>query len=204
MSLPVTGLTSPSHSTLDSFLLLACSIDLKSGFPVSGTKSESRSKSGESEAHQAANRCVAAGDIGGSAKDLKCGGRQVPVSQQYWRKRIGPSLADRSRVELALLPRLSLTRLSRTQSLFLFGGSFFTLFLLPAGSAATKVGDLYSKGNSGFAAFSYRGLFLLSDLTQLDLLDSAHDSHGLAARSQLNDQSIGCFHLWPSSTALTP
>ena len=50
--------------------------------------------------------------------------RQVPVSQQYWRKRIGPSLADRSRVELALLPRLSLTRLSRTQSLFLFGGSF--------------------------------------------------------------------------------
>jgi hypothetical protein len=46
-----------------------------------------------------------------------------------------------SRVELALLPRLSLTRLSRTQSLFLFGGggSFFTLFLLPAGSAATKV-----------------------------------------------------------------
>jgi hypothetical protein len=50
--------------------------------------------------------------------------RQVPVSQQYWRKRIGPSLADRSRVELALLPRLSLTRLSRTQSLFLFGRSF--------------------------------------------------------------------------------
>ena len=47
--------------------------------------------------------------------------RQVQVSQQYWRKRIGPSLADRSRVELALLPRLSLTRLSRTQSL---GGSF--------------------------------------------------------------------------------
>jgi hypothetical protein len=40
--------------------------------------------------------------------------RQVPVSQQYWRKRIGPSLADRSRVELALL-------------------------LLAAGSAATKV-----------------------------------------------------------------
>lgn len=40
------------------------------------------------------------------------------------KKRIGPSLADRSRVELALLPRLSLTRLSRTQSLFLFGGSF--------------------------------------------------------------------------------
>jgi len=36
-------------------------------------------------------------------------------------KRIGPALADRSRVELALLPRLSLTRLSRTQSL---GGSF--------------------------------------------------------------------------------
>ena len=34
-------------------------------------------------------------------------------------KRIGPSLADRLRVELALLPRLSLTRLSRTQSLFL-------------------------------------------------------------------------------------
>ncbi|KAH0750623.1 hypothetical protein KY290_029855 [Solanum tuberosum] len=34
---------------------------------------------------------------------------------------IGPSLADRSRVELALLPRLSLTRLSRTQSLFEFG-----------------------------------------------------------------------------------
>ena len=33
-------------------------------------------------------------------------------------------LADRSRVELALLPRLSLTCLSRTQSLFLFGGSF--------------------------------------------------------------------------------
>ncbi|KAK8306872.1 hypothetical protein V6Z11_D03G156000 [Gossypium hirsutum] len=30
-----------------------------------------------------------------------------------------PSLADRSRVELALLPRLSLTRFSRTQSLFL-------------------------------------------------------------------------------------
>ena len=30
-----------------------------------------------------------------------------------------------------------------------------------------------------------------------------HDSkHGLAARSQLNDQSIGCFYLWPSSTAL--
>ncbi|KAL3646593.1 ATP synthase subunit H protein (Va0H) (atp6H) (Atp6v0e) [Castilleja foliolosa] len=30
-----------------------------------------------------------------------------------------------------------------------------------------------------------------------------HDSkHGLAARS--HDQSIGCFHLWPSSTALTP
>lgn len=50
--------------------------------------------------------------------------RQVPVSQQYWRKRIGPSLADRSRVELALLPRLSLTRLSRTQSLFEFEGSF--------------------------------------------------------------------------------
>ena len=40
------------------------------------------------------------------------------ATQQYWRKRIGPSLADRSRVELALLPRLSLTRLSRTQSLF--------------------------------------------------------------------------------------
>lgn len=40
------------------------------------------------------------------------------------KKRIGPSLADRSRVELALLPRLSLTRLSRTQSLFLFGRSF--------------------------------------------------------------------------------
>ncbi|KAI5638317.1 hypothetical protein M9H77_00016 [Catharanthus roseus] len=39
--------------------------------------------------------------------------RQVPVSQQYWRKRIGPSLAlaHRSRVELVLLPRLSLTRL---------------------------------------------------------------------------------------------
>ncbi|KAI4298055.1 hypothetical protein MLD38_040519 [Melastoma candidum] len=50
--------------------------------------------------------------------------RQVPVSQEYWRKRIGPSLADRSRVELALLPRLSLTRLSRTPSLFLFRGSF--------------------------------------------------------------------------------
>ena len=66
--------------------------------------------------------------------------RQVPVSQQYWRKRIGPSLADRSRVELALLPRLSLTRLSRTQSLFcLEDHSFFTLFILPAGSAATKV-----------------------------------------------------------------
>lgn len=69
--------------------------------------------------------------------------RQVPVSQQYWRKRIGPSLADRSRVELALLPRLSLTRLSRTQSLFLFGGSFVLHSLniekLPAGSAATKV-----------------------------------------------------------------
>ena len=70
--------------------------------------------------------------------------RQVPVSQQYWRKRIGPSLADRSRVELALLPRLSLTRLSRTQSLFLLfvcleEHSFFTLLLLPAGSAATKV-----------------------------------------------------------------
>nr|KJB09785.1 hypothetical protein B456_001G165800 [Gossypium raimondii] len=31
-----------------------------------------------------------------------------------------------------------------------------------------------------------------------------HDSkHGLAARSQLNDQSIGCFHLWPSSTVRT-
>lgn len=40
--------------------------------------------------------------------------RQVPVSQEYWRKRIGPSLADRSRVELALL-------------------------LLPAVSAASKV-----------------------------------------------------------------
>lgn len=70
--------------------------------------------------------------------------RQVPVSQQYWRKRIGPSLAlaHRSRVELVLLPRLSLTRLSRTQSLFLFcleNHSFFTLLLLPAGSAATKV-----------------------------------------------------------------
>lgn len=34
------------------------------------------------------------------------------------RIRIGPSLADRSRVELALLPRLSLTRLSRIQALF--------------------------------------------------------------------------------------
>ena len=55
-------------------------------------------------------------------------------------KRIGPSLADRLRVELALLPRLSLTRLSRTQSLFcLEDHSFFTLFILPAGSAATKV-----------------------------------------------------------------
>ncbi|CAN0930447.1 hypothetical protein LINGRAHAP2_LOCUS37573 [Linum grandiflorum] len=43
--------------------------------------------------------------------------RQVPVSQQYCRKRIGPSFADRSRVSLALLPRLSLTRLSRTQSI---------------------------------------------------------------------------------------
>ncbi|CAK7324697.1 unnamed protein product [Dovyalis caffra] len=63
--------------------------------------------------------------------------RQVPVSQQYWRKRIGTSLADRSRVELALLPRLSLTRLSRTQSLFLEDHSFFTLLLLPAGSAAS-------------------------------------------------------------------
>ncbi|CAN6917257.1 unnamed protein product [Brassica oleracea] len=32
-----------------------------------------------------------------------------------------------------------------------------------------------------------------------------HDSkHGLAARMKLNDQSIGCFHLWASSTALTP
>ncbi|CAN8222015.1 unnamed protein product [Cochlearia groenlandica] len=32
-----------------------------------------------------------------------------------------------------------------------------------------------------------------------------HDSkHGLAARIKLNDQSIGCFHLWPSSTTLTP
>lgn len=38
--------------------------------------------------------------------------------------RIGPSLADRSRVELALLPRLELTRLRRTQSLFLVGASF--------------------------------------------------------------------------------
>lgn len=50
--------------------------------------------------------------------------------------------AHRSRVELVLLPRLSLTRLSRTQSLFLFcleKHSFFTLLLLPAGSAATKV-----------------------------------------------------------------
>lgn len=50
--------------------------------------------------------------------------------------------AHRSRVELVLLPRLSLTRLSRTQSLFLFcleNHSFFTLLLLPAGSAATKV-----------------------------------------------------------------
>lgn len=33
MSLPVTGLTSPSpNSTLGSFLLLACSSDLKRGF----------------------------------------------------------------------------------------------------------------------------------------------------------------------------
>ncbi|EEF40275.1 conserved hypothetical protein [Ricinus communis] len=64
--------------------------------------------------------------------------RQVPVSQQYWCKRISPSLVDRSRVELALLPRLSLTRLSRTQSLFLFGGSFVLYFLAPAGSATTK------------------------------------------------------------------
>ena len=73
--------------------------------------------------------------------------RQVPVSQQYWRKRIGPSLADRSRVELALLPRLSLTRLSRTQSLFLFGGSFvlhsLNILILPAGSAATNQGAYY-------------------------------------------------------------
>ncbi|KAI5664241.1 hypothetical protein M9H77_23564 [Catharanthus roseus] len=37
---------------------------------------------------------------------------EVPVSQQYWRKRISPSLAlaHHSRVELVLLPRLSLTR----------------------------------------------------------------------------------------------
>lgn len=58
------------------------------------------------------------------------------------RKRIGPSLAHRSRVELVLLPRLSLPRLSRTQSLFLFcleNHSFFTLLLLPTGSTATKV-----------------------------------------------------------------
>ncbi|MCD7473239.1 hypothetical protein HAX54_014954 [Datura stramonium] len=43
------------------------------------------------------------------------GAHEVPVSQQYWRKRIGPSLADRSRVELALLPRLSLTRLKEAK-----------------------------------------------------------------------------------------
>lgn len=91
---------------------------------------------------------------------------------------------------------------------------------------------LYSKGNSGCAAFSYRGLFSLTWLSLTYLTQRLeyrfhtarvigsnpivgktgrtpcfcqHDSkHGLAARSQLNDQSIGCFHLWPSSTALTP
>ena len=52
--------------------------------------------------------------------------RQVPVSQQYWRKRIGPSLADRSRVGL-------------NHSFCLEDNSFLTLLLLPAGSAATKV-----------------------------------------------------------------
>ena len=65
--------------------------------------------------------------------------RQVPVSQQYWRKRIGPSLADRSRVELALKPRLSLARRSRTQSLCFEDHSFKTLKLLSAESAATFV-----------------------------------------------------------------
>ena len=91
---------------------------------------------------------------------------------------------------------------------------------------------LYSKGNSGCAAFSYRGPFSLTWLSLTYLTQRLeyrfhtarvigsnpivgktgrnpcfcqHDSkHGLAARSKLNDQSIGCFHLWPSSTALTP
>lgn len=89
---------------------------------------------------------------------------------------------------------------------------------------------MYSKGNSGCAAFSYMGLFSLTWLSLTYLTQRLeyrfhtarvigsnpivgktgrnpcfcqHDSkHGLAARSQLNDQSIGCFHLRPSSTAL--
>jgi hypothetical protein len=62
--------------------------------------------------------------------------RELAVTYQSrnWRKRIGTSLADRSRVELALLPRLSLTRSRRTWSLFLFGGSFVLHSLAPQGA----------------------------------------------------------------------
>lgn len=74
--------------------------------------------------------------------------RQVPVSQQYWRKRIGPSLADRSRVELALLPRLSLTRLSRTQSLFLFGGRSSLSCYYPQGAQQPRCILSYRKKRS--------------------------------------------------------
>ena len=83
---------------------------------------------------------------------------------------------------------------------------------------------MYSKGDSGCAAFSYRGLFSLTLLSLTYLTQRLeyrfhtarvigsnpivgktgrnpcfcqHDSkHGLAARSQLNDQSIGCFHFF--------
>jgi len=51
-------------------------------------------------------------------------------SHEYW---VGPSLADRSQVELALLPRLSLTRLSQTQSLFL-EDVLHSLAILPQGA----------------------------------------------------------------------
>ncbi|KAH0903396.1 hypothetical protein HID58_042899 [Brassica napus] len=50
-----------------------------------------------------------------------------------------------------------------------------------------------------------RNLLILRQTTEKEKKGSMFSNkHGLAARMKLNDQSIGCFHLWASSTALTP
>lgn len=68
--------------------------------------------------------------------------RQVPVSQQYWRKRKGSVLhllIVRESNSLSCHAFHSLAWVGLNHSFCLEDHSFFTLLLLPAGSAATKV-----------------------------------------------------------------